>query len=92
MPALSLRDLAFAAFTVASGIITGLLVSNEPSLAQAALPPLMWILLAMAFYELAVGYVMKLSPGSLVSMPVRLVALLIAAGAYHLVLSRFGTL
>lgn len=85
MPALTNRDLAFLAWNLAVGLAAGVAVVARPEFASAALPPLLWLLLAMAAYEIAAGAVLGLQPGSLVSTPVRFLGLLAAVVLYLLV-------
>ena len=85
MTSLTDRDLAFLAWNIVAGLVAGAVVAGRPELASAALPPFLWLLLAMAAYEIAAGYALGLQPGALVSTPVRFLGLVVALAIYLLV-------
>jgi hypothetical protein len=80
VPALSRRDLGFLAWNAAIGLVAGVLVARWPELQSGPIPPLFWLLLGMAFFEMISSF--ALGGQARLSNPIRIVGLAIASGIY----------
>lgn len=76
---------AFLIFTAIVGALSGFIVVRQPAANDFALPPLLWIFLAMAAFEIAVGYALGRPLGTLIAMPVRLAGAVIGVGLLLLI-------
>jgi hypothetical protein len=72
--------IGFFAYMIAAGVAVGLIVVRYPEAHGYALPPFFWVILLMAAFEVVAGYVLGRSPGSLMTMPQRIVGFAVGGG------------
>jgi len=89
VPALSQRDLGFLAWNAAIGLLVGVLVARWPDLHSGPIPPLFWLLLGMALFEMISSF--ALGGGAPFSNPIRLAGLAIASAIYLAASSALGS-
>jgi len=88
VPALSQRDLGFLAWNAAIGLLVGILLAHWPDLHSGPIPPLFWLLLGMALFEMISSFAWGGAP---FSNPIRLAGLAIASAIYLAASSALGS-
>ena len=91
MGTLTQRDLLFLVWNAAVGLAVGALVARWPDLATASVPPVFWLVIGMAVFELGGAALLK-GGGPLVTYGVRILGLAVSFGAYLLISSAFGSI
>ncbi len=89
MSGLTRLDSLFLLWNVAVGTAVGALVARWPELGSAVVPPVLWLVLGMAVFELG-GAALLRQGGPLVTYGVRILGLAVSFAAYLLVSAAFG--
>ena len=79
-------ELVFVAFGAALSILVALVYKAGWITPSAAFPPFMLVLLGLGLGEIAAGFALARSPGTLVGMPARLVAFVLGVGVLALLM------
>ena len=89
MPALTRRDILFFVWNAAVGLTVGAVVARWPDLAQAPVPPVLWLVVGMGIFEFGAAAVLRLG-GPLVTYGIRIAGLAVSFAAYLLVSALTG--
>ncbi len=90
MGALTRCDVLFLVWNAAVGLVVGALTVRWAELASAPVPPVLWLVVGMAAFEIG-GAVLLGGGGPLVTYAMRIIALAISFATYALVSAVFGT-
>ena len=76
MPRLSVGQILFVAVNAMIGLFVGTAVALRPDFAALGIPTFVWLVLGMLLVEVLAGLALKTHPSAIVTMPVRIAALL----------------
>jgi hypothetical protein len=87
VPQLSLRDIAFLAANALIGLAVGVASARSSLFQTLQIPAFAWLVAGMFLLELIAGLVLKMHPATMVSMPLRVAALVVSFLICYVVLA-----
>ena len=82
-------QLLFVVVSAVIGLVVGVVVGRSPQAAPMQIPAFAWLVLGLLAFELLLGLALRAHPATLVSMPVRLAALVTAVVVCYATLGAF---
>ncbi len=73
-------DRYFLMMIVAAGIVSGAVLVMRPELAEANLPPYLWLFACMLLFETGAFLIGKGAPGTMIGMSTRVIGFVIGMG------------